>query len=398
MVIYLVASRVAGYDTVGGGLRDLQNAMIYLATPRPAPNFLNTIGQIHSMNLHLAMWEPGHGVSQNPKSKFVSGTDQWETMELLSKSQEPFKLRILLSYWYFKDTDLDAMLAKYFTEPYPDIFADSGAYSAMTQGGEVNISEYAEWLKRYRHLFKVYANLDIIMNPEGTLRNQHWLEDRGLSPLPAFHVREDWKWLEAYVEKYPYIALGVAGMQNRRKEIMAWLTRCFKIAGKQSVFHGFGLTSWPVISNFPWYSVDSSSWGQGFRFGIVPVFDRFRGRFVKLSLGDRKNWAKYASLVHDLGFDPNDFSDRSRNDRAKICAISALSYMQAERWLRGRFGEIGIPNRQGSTGLRLHLADSNATNLGDADKGIKAYLVDTTKDATDIRKAKGVIDAQENCI
>jgi hypothetical protein len=320
-------------------------------------------------------------------------------MRLLNKSQEPLKLRILLSYWYFKDTDLDAMLSKYFSEPYPDIFADSGAYSAMTQGSAVNIREYSEWLKRYRHLFKVYANLDVIMDPRATLRNQEWLEDQGLAPLPAFHVREDWEWLESYVSRYSYIALGVAGMQNRRKEIMSWLTRCFKIAGKKAVFHGFGLTSWPVISNFPWYSVDSSSWGQGFRFGVVPIFDPYRGRFHKLHLGDRQAWARYASLVTSLGFDPHDFADRQRNDRAKICAISALSFMRAESWLRGRFGEICIPNRpETESGLRVHLADGSTSNLSDADKGIKTYLAESRSEARDIRNAQGYIDAQESSL
>ena len=44
------------------------------------------------------------------------------------------RLRILLSYHYFGREDLDALLAKHFTEPYPEIFLDSGAFSAKTQG------------------------------------------------------------------------------------------------------------------------------------------------------------------------------------------------------------------------------------------------------------------------
>ena len=34
----------------------------------------------------------------------------------------------------YKDTDLDALFAKYFTEPYPEVFLDSGAFSADTVG------------------------------------------------------------------------------------------------------------------------------------------------------------------------------------------------------------------------------------------------------------------------
>ena len=43
------------------------------------------------------------------------------------------QLRILLSYHYFGKEDLDALLAKHFAEPYPEIFLDSGAFSAKTK-------------------------------------------------------------------------------------------------------------------------------------------------------------------------------------------------------------------------------------------------------------------------
>lgn len=313
-------------------------------------------------------------------------------------------LKILLSYWYYKDTDLDALFEKYFTEPYPEVFADSGAFSAMTQGVTITPKEYGDWIKRWQHHFTVYSNLDVIKDAEGTWRNQQILEDMGLEPLPCFHVLEDWRWLEHYVERYPYIALGVAGMQSRKDAIMAWLVRCYQIAQDRAVFHGFALTSWQVMSTFPWYSVDSSSWGQGFRFGRVPVFDDHKGCFIKLRLGDHQGWQKHAPLVRRLGFDPADFADRKRNDRAKICAISALSYMLAEQWLRQRHGEVKIPHRAGATGDRLylsdtsnginsrdtaaavktgvkiHLADARGPNGGDlaaADAGFKAYLVDS---------------------
>lgn len=284
------------------------------------------------------------------------------------------RLRILLSYWYYKDTDLDALFAKYFTPPYPEVFADSGAYSAMTQGQPVAIDAYAEWIKRWRHLFAVYANLDKIMDPEGTWRNQQHLEDKhGLTPLPAFHVREDFHWLEHYLDRYPYIALGVAAMQNRRDALITWLVKCFKLAQGRAVYHGFAMTSWTSMSLFPWYSVDSSTWGMGFRFGVVPVFDPVRCDFLKLKLGDRPAWAKHAKLVRSLGFDPADFADRSRNDRAKICAISALSYIKAEAWLRRRHGEIPLPCTR-DTGMKLYLADTNIRDSGRADHGIKSYI------------------------
>lgn len=313
--------------------------------------------------------------------------------------ERELKLRILLSYWYYKDTDLDALFKKYFTEPYPDVFADSGGFSAETQGVHIDRQDYAAWVRRWQHLFCVYANLDVIGDPAATATNQKWLEDAGLTPLPVFHTGSDWQHLDNLIEQYPYVALGgMVPYMRYPAKIMPWLVQVFKRAQGKTVFHGFGATSWRVVCAFPWYSVDSSSWGAGFRFGQVPVFDEQRGRFIDVRLGNRQECYRAAAVIRRLGFAPEDFADRKRNDRAKICAISALSYMKAEQWLRGRWGEIHIPGRAGApavlrahladanparygeavsggaAGPRLHLADtSNGINYGDADRGLKVY-------------------------
>lgn len=300
----------------------------------------------------------------------------------LGKAQKAnnMQLRILLSYWYYKDADLDALFAKYFTKPYPDVFADSGAFSAMSQKVEVNIDEYAEWIKRYKHLFSVYSNLDVIGDPEATLKNQTILEDRhGLEPRPVVHAASNYTPLEYYLSKgYKYIALGgLVPYAAQPKLRMRYLIKAFQMAGKDAVFHGFGVTSWEVMSQLPWYSVDSSSWGSGFRFGIVPLFDYQRGRFEKAKLGDLPGCLRLSRLFEDLGFNWQDFADRKRNDRAKICAISALSYIKAEQYLRRKFGEIHIPGGSAPEGLRAHLADANPQRFGEAAKGIKLHLSDT---------------------
>lgn len=288
--------------------------------------------------------------------------------------------RILISYWYYQDVDLDEMLEKYFPPDYPiDIFADSGAFSGMTQGAPIDIDQYAAWVKKWQHRFTVYANLDVIKDAVGTHRNQKYLEDTvGLSPLPVFHILEDWKYLDDYVRDYPYIALGVAGQQTRRDAVMRFLIQCFRVAGTEAVFHGFGLTSWEVMRSFKWYSVDSSSWGKGFRFGKIPLFDERIGRFVEVQLGDRKSAFKYGTLISKAGFDPLDFGDRSRNDRTKIAAISAYSYMRAEQWLQNRYGNVEMPQRgrqvvRPDNGFKVYLADSTAPDHFDLGKVYRFY-------------------------
>lgn len=311
-----------------------------------------------------------------------------------------FNLRILLSFFYYRTTDLEKLLTRDIN-PQPEVFSDSGAFSAFTKGQPISAEQYGYWLIKWRKYFQVMANLDVIGDPESTLVNQGILESMGLPVLPVFHTGDDFKYLEQYLEQYQYIALGgmVPYLRNAESRLMAWLVKCFKLAEGKAVFHGFGCTSWLCLKAFPWYSVDSSSWGQGFRYGQVPLFDERRGKFVDVHLGDRRSCYKQAAIIRECGFDPEDFSDRKRNDRAKICGLSALSYMKAESWLRKRHGEIFIPNAdtpavlrayqadanpvryvEAQAGLRLHIADGASANLSDAATGIKVYLSGLAKE------------------
>jgi hypothetical protein len=267
------------------------------------------------------------------------------------------RFRILLSYHYYRDTDLDALFAKSFTRPYPEVFADSGAYSSFTQGITIDVRAYADWVKRWRHLFAVYANLDAIGNAEQTRVNQQRLEDLGLTPLPVFHTGDSWEYLDWYLERYQYIALGgMVPYARTPKKLMPWLVQCFKRAQGHAVYHGFGCTGWSLMRSFPWYTVDSSSWGAGFRFGLVPFFCEKKKRIIDLRLGTKDAYC-YSSVIHKLGFDPGEFADRSRNQRDRICAFSALSYLRAEAWLRKTFGVVH--HAQGD-GVKMYLADSTA--------------------------------------
>jgi hypothetical protein len=220
----------------------------------------------------------------------------------------------------------------------------------------------------------------VIGSTEGTAQNQAILEqEHGLAPLPVFHVGEPWDVLEGLIDRYPYIALGGMVPHLRyTQRLMPWLVGCFKRAAGRAVFHGLGATNWTILKAFPWYSVDSSSWGQGFRYGQVPLFDAAHGRFVEAHLGDPKSCYAHATLFRQLGFDPADFADRARNDRAKICAVSALSYMHAEAWLRKRHGAVYIPRRDALAGPQVHLVTGPSGTMGMTtmrEAGVHMHLV-----------------------
>lgn len=293
--------------------------------------------------------------------------------------------RILISYHYFKNVDMDAMMRKHFVEPYPEVFLDSGAWSAFTCGVPISMPDYQAFIRRFDHWFSVYSNLDDMKCPETTYRNHQVMKDAGLSPLPAFHTGEDFRHLERYLDEgYNYI--GVGGMVpylKTPKKVVPWLLKAFRLAGDRAVFHGFGATCWEIASSLPWYSVDSSSWTAGIRFGGVSVFDPVVGKFHTIQLGDRPAWAKHARLVRSYDFDPEDFADRARNVREKILGLCAASYMESELWLRRRHGLVSIPGGEGR-GVKVHLA-GHAFDFAEVQKpgspaGIRVHLATSTSD------------------
>lgn len=267
---------------------------------------------------------------------------------------------LLLSYWYFKNVDLDEAFGAW--APKPNLFADSGAYSAMTQGAPITVAEYAAWVKRWRHWFVQVSNLDVIRNPRKTWNNQRQLEDMGIEALPVFHAGEPWSWFERYCGTYDYLALGgIAGV--RASLIKGWVAKCFAEAPPGVVFHGFGVTNWELLKLFRFYSVDSSSWGQGYRYGSVSIFDSTKGRIFRGNIRDPGQWRRLRSILSFYGMDPEDFSDAERHTRKKLAALGAASFIEAGKWLQRYHGPIDAPRSMDNKGLVLYLADSEVSNL-----------------------------------
>lgn len=116
--------------------------------------------------------------------------------------------------------------------------------------------------------------LDGIGDPLETWQNQQRMEQHGAKPLPCFHAGEDERYLEWYVQNYPYITLG--GMVgSSTKQLAVWLDRIWDRylvdgSGRPRLkVHGFGITAIPLMERYPWWSCDSSSWIQSAAFGSI---------------------------------------------------------------------------------------------------------------------------------
>jgi hypothetical protein len=181
------------------------------------------------------------------------------------------------------------------------IMVDSGAHSIfmkMTERGQktkkfkekddtwayADSKEFWEYADRYglylqqnQDKFEVAVNLDVIRNPELTWRMQQYLENKyKVKILPVYHQGADPKWLKLYMDNYDYIGIGGLGQFVSRTQWIQYGDRTFtKICDDKGrpmwKTHGFAMTSPDLMLRYPWYSVDSTSWLVGEKFGLVIV-------------------------------------------------------------------------------------------------------------------------------
>jgi len=185
---------------------------------------------------------------------------------------------LLLSYYYLAENNLSIREWLRGVRGYkPNIFLDSGAFTATTQNRPIDIRKYAIYLRRNARDCFVYCGLDVIGNAEETYKNQLYLESQNLKPLYTFHQGEDFDYLRRAKEKYDYIALGGTVSSKKKSLIPEWFEKCFEILNPEETkikVHGFGMTNFSIIKRFPFYSVDSSSWLVGAEYGQICIWDK----------------------------------------------------------------------------------------------------------------------------
>ncbi|MGA5202781.1 hypothetical protein [Streptomyces variegatus] len=297
--------------------------------------------------------------------------------------------RVLTSFHYFRDRDMSDLVDQLRTGygGRVDVFADSGAFSAVTLGAAISLPDYRAWLTDWRPLITTAATLDVIGDPVATARNTKALEASGLTVLPTFHVGTPWPVLEDLCARYRYVALGgMVPYWRRPKELMRWLVRCFRLAAETgTVFHGFGQTNLDIIKALPFYSVDSSTWASGARYGKVRIFDDVRGRMTEFQAGDHTRAQRHAAQLRQHGMDPLLVGRRGFAIRQD--GKSDEQFLREDHMMRGsngvayhRLGQfltrrhrVAPPPGWDSPGTCLYLADTHFKNFTPAAAAVGAH-------------------------
>jgi hypothetical protein len=172
------------------------------------------------------------------------------------KQLKPDKL--LLSFYYFKNKKLEDFVNELGYKP--EILLDSGAYSAFTKGKNISPIDYMNFITTNKNYIDKYITLDVIGEPELSLKYYEIMKLKGFDPLPVYHYGDDEWFLRSYIkEGCRYIALGNTVPIKDKNKVAAWVnTLTEKYPDTQ--FHLLGSSSKKVTQNTDLYSVDSSTW------------------------------------------------------------------------------------------------------------------------------------------
>lgn len=269
----------------------------------------------------------------------------------------PAPRNVLVSYHYWRDADLD-QLSNF------RVIGDSGAYSARSRGAEITTRQLVAWHHQWWSRIDWMASLDVIGDPAATRKNWFDMYAEGIEPVPTIHYGDDPALMDPYVRKIGVDFIGLGGMVGvGRRSQMEWLTAVFTYARRYPNvrFHGWGVAHRAALL-LPFYSVDSTGWGNGYRYGHIALRDPHSTAQYRFRLdGAHAHMPAIAHLLRsDYGVDPADVDTSGSHNRSAIVRLAALSASVLEQRMRANVGPVTPPTwgvrDQTLPGPHLHLS------------------------------------------
>lgn len=208
---------------------------------------------------------------------FLAGHMGKEIPEEYITYKAPF---VLQTFYDMRQWD-DALIYRAITTP--DIFfLDSGAFSFMNSGGNVDFEkyllEYAKFVNKWDIQNYFELDLDVIIGVNETQKLTRKLEEiTGKPCISVFHACRGVERWRQMTQKYRYVAIGASGITKECRWVKnkQALIALISIAHKNGCkVHGLGYTRLSNINNttVPFDSVDSSACLSGGRFATVYKF------------------------------------------------------------------------------------------------------------------------------
>jgi len=192
---------------------------------------------------------------------------------------------------------------------------DSGAFSFMN-GKQISkkdmdyyVDEYIDFINAHNINLFIEADIDAIFGYDAALQYRKKIESStGKQCIPVWHKSRGIQAWKDTCEEYSYIAIGGFVMKEIKPSEFEQAKKLVRYARKRGVkVHGLGYTR-SDLGSWPFYSVDSSSWGVGHRFGTavqfkegkirsVPRKNNQRAKYIEIMENNLTEWIKYQHYI-----------------------------------------------------------------------------------------------------
>lgn len=271
---------------------------------------------------------------------------------------------ILVSYFYLRKRkrEFEEVILPRIKENGGLFMTDSGGFSfieglTLEQAGESEkeeywleyLEEYVAWLKEWKDYIFVAANLDLdkVVSREAVNKwNKKYFEplEKDLNivyvahkdPEGVYADKTGLKRLREYCNKYDYV-----GVNQGFKDQTGFV---YEIArNTKTRIHGFAWTSIPLLKVHPHFSVDSTTWLGGVRYGTTYRYDGANAKVLDYKKKNRsrmptKNFCKINKI---------NFAKVLADDRVEINRYNLLGWL-GFRWEYLKAANLKLKNRNAS--------------------------------------------------
>lgn len=196
-------------------------------------------------------------------------------------------------------------------------FIDSGAHTYQNdpkyeeytiEYWEEHIQSYLKWVEKNRDYIFAIANADFenLVGAEAVYQwNEKYFEPfmlrTGIPVCFVWHQTSYRSW-EQYCQRYPYVGFSAVNTEGEQIEFQEFQNH-LKCAEKyNALVHGFGMTKTSLLPQLPFYTVDSTSWKSGFRYGQLAIWNGKKVQMFKKEDWETKAF-KYIDNYPDLILD-----------------------------------------------------------------------------------------------
>lgn len=246
----------------------------------------------------------------------------------------------LMSYEYLKGKGISQL------KKYPDIslFIDSGAFTYMNdpkyeeytvEQWEEQIKQYLAWAEKHKSQIFAIADLDLqyIVGNETVYRwRKEYFEPfmlrTGIPVCFMYHEEGMGQW-EYMCKRYPYVGMSLS-VDGDVDEVL--LKEMFQIAEKHNALvQGMASTRTALLTKFPFYTVDSTTWNVGLKYGEISVWNSTKMSRIKKNDFQTKAFPIISN--YDIPFDLDKILEE---DKTEMIRVNAYAFVMAEKFIHDR--------------------------------------------------------------